>query len=571
MQLLRKTFAGSMLTLVLIGALTLAFNIQPVKASGTVYIRADGSIDPPDAPISTVDYVTYTLTGNITSDADGIVVERSNIIIDGNGYTLQGDGTGSGFSLSSINKVTIKNTNTKDFNYGVYLKSVSNNTISGNNITANNWCGILLCDSSSNTIYGNAFFNDGLSVSESYKNVVLDNSVNGKPLVYLEGASDRVVHDAGQAILVNCNNITVENLELPSTSIGVELWGTNNTRIARNNVTKSYCGIGLGGSSYNNTIYRNNIINNEYGIQLDGSSNNSIGGNNITANNWCGIDLCGSSYNTVSGNNITKSYWGISFGIGLGGSSYNNTIYRNNITNNEYGIWLCSYYKNKFYHNSFIDNTQQVHIEASGYANFWDDGYPCGGNYWSNYTGVDLYSGPNQDYPSGSDGIGDSAYIIDENNRDRYPLAAPISVFNAGTWNGVAYNVDVVSNSTLSDFYFNPDEGAFVRFWVSGETETETFGFCRVAIPKDLLWVEDGWTVLKGSYPLSYETLSDENYTYLYFVYQNPYIGVKSVISIYGTHVIPEFPSAIIQPLFIVLSIIAVFFAKKRLPRRLKP
>ena len=38
-----------------------------------------------------------------------------------------------------------------------------------------------------------------------------------------------------------------------------------------------------------------------------------------------------------------------------------------------------------------------------------------------------------------------------------------------------------------------------------------------------------------------------------------------------GYNWIPEFTSTIILPLFIVLSIIAVFFAKKRLPRRLKP
>jgi len=52
-----------MLSLVLISTLTLALNIQPVKASGTIYIRADGSIDPPTAPISTDDNVTYTFTG----------------------------------------------------------------------------------------------------------------------------------------------------------------------------------------------------------------------------------------------------------------------------------------------------------------------------------------------------------------------------------------------------------------------------------------------------------------------------------------------------------------------------
>ena len=107
---IKKNVASlAMFTLLLLGMLSLAFNIKPAKAewTGTVYIRSDGSIDPPDAPISSVDNITYTLTGNITSDADGIVVERSNIIIDGSGYTLQGTGaTRAGFKRNFGHRIT---------------------------------------------------------------------------------------------------------------------------------------------------------------------------------------------------------------------------------------------------------------------------------------------------------------------------------------------------------------------------------------------------------------------------------------------------------------------------------
>lgn len=140
----KKTASAIMLTLLLTSMLTLAFNVQPVKAEGTIYIRADGSIDPPDAPISTVDNVTYTLTGNITSDADGIVVERSNITIDGDGYTVLGTGTENGFYISGTTNVTIKNTIIKSFGHGIYLYVSSNGSIFGNNIMANNYDGIWL-------------------------------------------------------------------------------------------------------------------------------------------------------------------------------------------------------------------------------------------------------------------------------------------------------------------------------------------------------------------------------------------------------------------------------------------
>jgi hypothetical protein len=62
----------------------------------------------------------------------------------------------------------------------------------------------------------------------------------------------------------------------------------------------------------------------------------------------------------------------------------------------------------------------------SGDENIWDDGYPFGGNYWSDfptrYPGVgNDYSGPGQDIP-GSDEIWDEPYNIDQLNIDHYPL-----------------------------------------------------------------------------------------------------------------------------------------------------
>jgi len=77
---------------------------------------------------------------------------------------------------------------------------------------------------------------------------------------------------------------------------------------------------------------------------------------------------------------------------------------------------------NSVFHNNFIDNAVQVYSSAS--TNVWDNGYPSGGNYWSDYNGTDLYSGVYQNEP-GSDGIGDTPYVIDENNVDNYPLIYP--------------------------------------------------------------------------------------------------------------------------------------------------
>jgi parallel beta-helix repeat protein len=122
----------------------------------------------------------------------------------------------------------------------------------------------------------------------------------------------------------------------------------------------------------------------------------------------------------ISGNTITNAtYDGVYLYLSSG-----NTVSGNTITKNGYGVYLGSSSGNKFYHNNFINNTHQVINTTPSYANSWDNGYPSGGNYWSDYKGVDVKRGPKQDQP-GSDGIGDTPYVIDANNTDRYPLMNP--------------------------------------------------------------------------------------------------------------------------------------------------
>ena len=87
----KRTVSGMMLTLLLTGMFVMAFHIQPVEAMETIYIRADGSIDPLTAPIQR-DGNFYTLTGDISSDYDGIVIEKDGVTLDGGGYTVHGTG-----------------------------------------------------------------------------------------------------------------------------------------------------------------------------------------------------------------------------------------------------------------------------------------------------------------------------------------------------------------------------------------------------------------------------------------------------------------------------------------------
>jgi len=323
----KKAASGITLTLLLIG-ITLAFNIQPVKATGgTIYIRADGSVDPAEAPIQR-DGDLYTFTDNIYEE---IRVERDNVVVDGADYVIQGTGAYPSKGIASWNRqnITIMNVEIKAFYIGIGFYWSSNNTIFRNNITANIIWGIDLYYSSNNSI--------------SENNIVADETCQ-------------------------------------SGNVGMHLQGSSNNNIAGNNIT-----------------------NTDIGIYLYYSSKSSIYGNCITANDWYGLALDYSSNNNIVGNNITNNANGIIFS-----ESSNNTIY----------------------HNNFIDNTRQVFNWPFGTPsiNTWDDGYPSGGNYWSDYTSVDEKNGPNQD-KQGSDGIGDTHYVIDANNQDRYPFMNPWTPF----------------------------------------------------------------------------------------------------------------------------------------------
>jgi hypothetical protein len=101
-----------MLTLILTSMLAMVLSVKPVSAYTTVYIRANESVDPSTAPVFTDDNVIYTFTDNIY---DEIVIERNNIVVDGSGHTLQGQGIGYGFHLDNIENVTIKAVIIKSF------------------------------------------------------------------------------------------------------------------------------------------------------------------------------------------------------------------------------------------------------------------------------------------------------------------------------------------------------------------------------------------------------------------------------------------------------------------------
>jgi parallel beta-helix repeat protein len=230
-------------------------------------------------------------------------------------------------------------------------------------------------------------------------------------------------------------------------SNGIYIESRSNLTIRNVRVEEFDFGISLNQSS-NVNISENNVINNlKEGVSLYESPNNVLFKNNI-ANNWDGIELRVSNNNTICGNNIEA--------------------------NVHYGIGLCSSEGNRAYHNSFVGNTYRQVSSCADLTNIWCDNYPSCGNYWSDYTGVDVHGGVYQN-ETGGDGIGDTRYVIDENNSDRYPLM--------GSWTDAGENVSVTHPSGVSFLFSRVLSGGVTMVNESGVGPTLPLGFRHVSKP----------------------------------------------------------------------------------------
>lgn len=228
-----------------------------------------------------------------------------------------------------------------------------------------------------------------------------------------------------QSDCVNISGFTIQGATGAGSFSGISM-DTNFCNISGNIIYSKNYGISLFApyvdkpASHN--VISKNIIVCGVGISLFMASHNTIQDNYVGQASLVGIRLWSSDNNAIINNvvDLNRDNGGIQI-IGIG--STGNVITNNNITNNECGLNPRQSNDNCIYHNNFVNNARQVLSEYSS-TNVWDNGYPVGGNYWDDYTGIDEKSGPNQDKP-GSDGVGDTSYTIDDSNQDGYPFLQP--------------------------------------------------------------------------------------------------------------------------------------------------
>lgn len=644
MRLLRKTVSGIMLALLLIGMLTLAFNIQPVKAEPKTWIVDDNG----PADFSKIqDAVNAANPKDIIYVKNGTYYENVGLnktvsLVGENNETAIIDANGTSNAIYvTAHLVTIKGFTVRNASTGIFLDGSAGNIISDNIITSNGQ-GLSIQYSSSNNIAGNTFLNNyiGISMYQCVSNILRNNNltgntqynlyirgdslgyyihdidssniVNGKPIYYwVNQKNSQIPSNAGYVALINSTNITIRSLNLthwryeglllayttnstvesvdfstihllysnynlinnstvrlqmqlehsfsnriinikiynssmgqihgagifelrdscgnsivgnqisapvrPQYSIGIALWDSHRNIIADNDIENQGNGI------YFSSSIQNIVINNTFrhaGIWGSNSNNNNLFKTNTCIDSSLGLPGSGNAFinnsvtqcegggiacyedgTVISGNLITNN----TIGIWIGGYVTNCYITGNVIANNTYGIYANTYNTgNRIYHNNFIDNVNDIQGVRE---NIWDNGFGEG-NFWSDYVGEDL----------DKDGIGDT--LVPHIGVDWYPLIAPISIFDVGSWKDKPCEVYVISNSTVSNFQLAVTK-KILSFDVVGNIGS---GFCRVTIPN--IVVEDLWqgnymVLVDGEPPLMINNWTDNSNTYIYFTYQH--------------------------------------------------
>jgi nitrous oxidase accessory protein NosD len=292
-------------------------------------------------------------------------------------------------------------------------------------------------------------------------------NINKKIIVTGDVSRNSIIDCSGNiGFTLNSPYVDISNLKIINSGEYAIAITPNNVGSIINNCSISTKGneIGIDVRSSNNRISDCSITSNNRGKQgvKISSSRNIVEDCNIQSFGNGILVLIKSRENKIINCNIINCESGIDIRI----NSDNNTVNNCNIYYNILGmrIWQGSD-DNLIYRNNFWRNEKQADDHNS---NNWDNGVY--GNYWDDYTGED----------TNGDGIGNTPYIISEENSDRFPFVNIILPEEISIPGGLKL-VSSTSNN-LTSFIWNPSiykkdiKGYYVRIdnnedvFVAGKT-----------------------------------------------------------------------------------------------------
>jgi len=278
---------------------------------------------------------SVTLKADLTNcPGDGIVIGADNIVLNGNGHAIDGQGVGSGVLVLDQTGVTIKNLRVSDFSIGVSLGFANENTVTRNEFFDNNR-GVRLGVSSSNKINQNRFENNFLAIR-----VLFDSNENRVSLNKVSGNGSNAI-----SLLSSNGNVLIRNQVSDNPTHAVTLFQSSGNTVKGNTVSG---GDGHGflvlSSSGNRFIGNRSVENLWDGFSLDASTGNEFLENTAERNGMHGFEVTepagASKSNALVNNSATDNagygYLDTSSG-GTGDSGTDNTYERNRCSNNVLG------------------------------------------------------------------------------------------------------------------------------------------------------------------------------------------------------------------------------------------
>jgi parallel beta-helix repeat protein len=347
------------------------------------------------------------ITGNHTSD--GFSAEAcESVILEGNQLTL----CDKGLLFTDSSDVAIEGTYASENGCGIILLACEDVELTGSYVTASSESpGAIFSSCSHICVTRNEFIGNsrgGLWLPSCTDILVTNNSATSNGNCGFE--------------LDECDNVLVDGNVATNNYQGISAAKCSNFTIRGNNVSvNSDDGIIIS-ESFSLASVESNVVlaNAEHGVYCGNCRNISIVNNSIELNYESGLSLNSVwesrvAFNIVSHNNA----YGIQLHMAEGDKC--EIVWNEIASNGDIGLLLseATDIEGAVHHNGFIDNDRQMVCWFQNTA--LDDGYPSGGNYWSDYFWGDEYCGPDQD-EAGADGIGDYPMLVDFGGVDRYPL-----------------------------------------------------------------------------------------------------------------------------------------------------
>jgi parallel beta-helix repeat protein len=341
---------------------------------------------------------------------------------------MQGEGAQTGVDLYCTTNVTVKNLQIKDYENCITLQfQIVVNEQHQTSYLASQQNTISEC-----TIAGN--FQNGVQLQCSFNNTIAHNTIT------CTGSKTRHAYPGTFGVYADTssyNNITQNNITGCRTAIELNEWHSPDNGIgdemSGNIIQGNFNGILVEGGGTANTIYKNTLTDNSgWAIQLSDCTNTALFENQIS-NNGFGIFLSSATNNAITENNIINN---TGWAMQLNGSQTQNLIYRNNLINNNarmgFQVSIPWYFN--------VEGNDHHFVSTPGKANSWNNS--AQGNFWSDYQ--TRYTNTSE---VGMSGLGDTPFVINDNNVDQHPFMQPIATFNELNTQDVLSQVGVSSTN----------------------------------------------------------------------------------------------------------------------------